>query len=200
MIGRDGKPRENGVKHAHSTAYAIEACVLVQAATGEMTALERAQEAFAWLDKAFEARTPWLHQISTDPQFDNLHSDPRFADLLRRIGVPRRRCQSREAEHHQQEGRVPLKHGAEPQQFGSFAHAGFNFGIGHANDTQRRGNIFVHIHHRVVDELLIDHGYISFLHGNIGNVFAVVHDLAARRLLNPRHQLHKRGFAGARGT
>lgn len=67
MIGRDGKPRENGVKHAHSTAYAIEACVLVHAATGESAALERAQEGFAWLDQhghdnEYGGYQAWLHR------------------------------------------------------------------------------------------------------------------------------------------
>ena len=46
-------------------------------------------QAFAWLDKAFAERTPWLTYIKTDPAFDSLHSDPRFADLLRRVGLPR---------------------------------------------------------------------------------------------------------------
>lgn len=50
--------------------------------------LDQKDEAFAWLQKAYEIRSPWLTYISTDPQYDNLHSDPRFADLLRRIGVP----------------------------------------------------------------------------------------------------------------
>lgn len=53
------------------------------------TNLNQKDEAFAWLQKAYEIRSPWLTYISTDPQFDNLHSDPRFADLLRRIGVPK---------------------------------------------------------------------------------------------------------------
>lgn len=50
--------------------------------------LDQKDNAFAWLEKAYENRTPWLVQISTDPQYENLRSDPRFADLLRRIGVP----------------------------------------------------------------------------------------------------------------
>jgi len=41
--------------------------------------------AFAWLEKAFEERQPWLGQLRVDPQFEALRSDPRFADLVRRI-------------------------------------------------------------------------------------------------------------------
>jgi serine/threonine protein kinase/Tfp pilus assembly protein PilF len=42
-------------------------------------------QAFAWLEKAFEERQPWLGQLHTDPQFEPLRSDRRFADLVRRI-------------------------------------------------------------------------------------------------------------------
>jgi hypothetical protein len=42
-------------------------------------------EAFAWLEKAFVERQPWLGQLQFDPQFESLRSDPRFADLVRRI-------------------------------------------------------------------------------------------------------------------
>jgi eukaryotic-like serine/threonine-protein kinase len=46
------------------------------------------EQAFSWLKKAYEERAPWLTYIKTDPQFDNLHSDPRFNELLKKIGLP----------------------------------------------------------------------------------------------------------------
>jgi TolB-like protein/Tfp pilus assembly protein PilF len=42
-------------------------------------------KAFAWLEKAFQERQPWLGQMQVDPQFERLRSDRRFADLVRRI-------------------------------------------------------------------------------------------------------------------
>ena len=45
-------------------------------------------QAFAQLDQAYQERHPYLILIKVEPVFDVLHSDPRFADLVRRIGVP----------------------------------------------------------------------------------------------------------------
>jgi serine/threonine protein kinase/pimeloyl-ACP methyl ester carboxylesterase/Flp pilus assembly protein TadD len=45
-------------------------------------------QAFAQLDQAYQERHPYLILIKVEPVFDGLHSDPRFADLVRRIGVP----------------------------------------------------------------------------------------------------------------
>lgn len=45
------------------------------------------QKAFDWLEKAYRNHHPWLAQLNVDPQFESLHSDPRFADLLRREGL-----------------------------------------------------------------------------------------------------------------
>ena len=45
-------------------------------------------EAFEWLEKAFERRSLRLSWTSVDPLLDSLRSDPRFEDLLRRIGYP----------------------------------------------------------------------------------------------------------------
>jgi tetratricopeptide (TPR) repeat protein len=42
-------------------------------------------KAFEWLEKGFEDRT--LPAIKVDPTFDPLRSDPRFADLLRRMNL-----------------------------------------------------------------------------------------------------------------
>jgi tetratricopeptide (TPR) repeat protein len=45
-------------------------------------------EAFAWLEKAYQERSYWLLFFKTDPTVDSLGSDPRFQDLLQRIGFP----------------------------------------------------------------------------------------------------------------
>jgi hypothetical protein len=47
------------------------------------------EEALKWLEKAFKARRPWILYIGVDPIFDSLRSDPRFASLSRRIGLPK---------------------------------------------------------------------------------------------------------------
>jgi tetratricopeptide (TPR) repeat protein len=44
-------------------------------------------EAFNWLDKAFEQRADYLVFLKVDPRFELLHSDPRFASLLERVGL-----------------------------------------------------------------------------------------------------------------
>jgi serine/threonine-protein kinase len=44
-------------------------------------------EAFAWLEKVYAEREYHIALLKLDPVFDGLHSDPRFADLLRRIGL-----------------------------------------------------------------------------------------------------------------
>jgi tetratricopeptide (TPR) repeat protein len=46
-------------------------------------------KAFEWLDKAIELRNPNMEFIKVDERFVPLRSDPRFGDLLRRIGLPK---------------------------------------------------------------------------------------------------------------
>jgi len=43
--------------------------------------------AFGWLDKAFAERSTLLAYLQLDPRLAGLRSDPRFADLIRRIGL-----------------------------------------------------------------------------------------------------------------
>ena len=45
------------------------------------------EQAFAWLDKAYAERYFLLIWLNGEPQFDNLHADPRFADLVRKVGL-----------------------------------------------------------------------------------------------------------------
>ncbi len=46
------------------------------------------EQALAWLEKDFQAHSGELIKIKWYPPFEPLHSDPRFKDLLRRIGLP----------------------------------------------------------------------------------------------------------------
>ena len=50
--------------------------------------LNERDEAFRWLDKAFEDRDSGMAVLKVAPEWDNLRSDPRFQDLMRRIGLP----------------------------------------------------------------------------------------------------------------
>jgi len=43
--------------------------------------------AFEWLEKAFQERADWMVFLKVEPRFDSLHSDPRFAELLRRMNL-----------------------------------------------------------------------------------------------------------------
>jgi len=46
-----------------------------------------ASRAMPWLEKAFAARLPTLLHVPATPAFDPIRDDPRFLDLLRRIGI-----------------------------------------------------------------------------------------------------------------
>jgi len=43
------------------------------------------EQAFKWLDKAVDERDIWLMNLKVDPQFNKLHSNKRFGDLLAQI-------------------------------------------------------------------------------------------------------------------
>jgi TolB-like protein/Tfp pilus assembly protein PilF len=50
--------------------------------------LEDKDQAFTWLEKAYEERFSRLAYLKVEALWDPLRSDPRFADLLRRVGIP----------------------------------------------------------------------------------------------------------------
>jgi hypothetical protein len=46
------------------------------------------EEALEWLEKAYEVRDPRLAGLKSNRMFNPPRSDPRFQDLLRRVGLP----------------------------------------------------------------------------------------------------------------
>ena len=69
--------RLSGQEYVPSTSIA-----LVYAGLGDN------DQAFAWLDKGHEERSFQLQWIKIEPRLDGLRSDPRFQDLMRRVGLP----------------------------------------------------------------------------------------------------------------
>jgi tetratricopeptide (TPR) repeat protein len=52
------------------------------------TGLEDKDQAFSWLEKAYDERYYRLAYVKVEALWDPLRSDSWFADLLRRVGIP----------------------------------------------------------------------------------------------------------------
>jgi tetratricopeptide (TPR) repeat protein len=46
-------------------------------------------EAFRWLEKGYVEHSAGMAYLAVDPFWDSVRSDPRYTDLLRRMGLPR---------------------------------------------------------------------------------------------------------------
>jgi serine/threonine protein kinase/Tfp pilus assembly protein PilF len=88
-----------GAAYAHSGDRARAQAILKRLQTsgsyvspGELAilyaALGQREQAFTSLEKAFDRRDVQLVYLGTDPAFDDLRHDPRFEDLIRRVGLP----------------------------------------------------------------------------------------------------------------
>ena len=81
MIHDDGDDRDPDPEprpHGHAPLHGA------RAAPGK--AGER-ETAFAWLERALKERSHWLVAVRVDSRFDSLREEPRFEDLLKKMGV-----------------------------------------------------------------------------------------------------------------
>jgi TolB-like protein/DNA-binding winged helix-turn-helix (wHTH) protein/Tfp pilus assembly protein PilF len=66
-------------KNKYVTPYGV---ALVYAGMGNK------DEAFRWLNKAFDDRANWLVWLRFDPRWDSLRADPRYSGMIVRMGFP----------------------------------------------------------------------------------------------------------------
>jgi hypothetical protein len=48
------------------------------------------ENAFAWLERAYGERSSFLINLAWEPRFHSLRGDPRFGELIRKVGLPQR--------------------------------------------------------------------------------------------------------------
>ena len=69
------------IEKSRQQYVAADSIATVYAALGEK------DEAFRWLERAFDEHSAPFYSFMLHPEYRTLRSDPRFADLLRRIGI-----------------------------------------------------------------------------------------------------------------
>lgn len=50
--------------------------------------MNKKEQAFLWLNKAFDERSNWLVWLKTDPRWARIETDKRFQEMVNRVGLP----------------------------------------------------------------------------------------------------------------
>jgi len=81
--GKINKAQEvlDDLKERSETAY-ISPYNMVKVCAG----LGETDLTFEWLERAYEERSEWLTWLGVDPKLDSIRSDPRFQNLMQRVG------------------------------------------------------------------------------------------------------------------
>jgi len=72
---------EDAARQRHQGSFLVAA---VYAALGDK------DPAFRWLDQAVKEHDTFMPWLKVDPELEKLRDDPRFADMIRRVGIPDR--------------------------------------------------------------------------------------------------------------
>jgi tetratricopeptide (TPR) repeat protein len=86
--GRSGQPQKARALIEELLHRCTQEYVLPTSLAWAYIGLEDMDSAFRWLETAFQQRCPMLLWLKAAPMFDPLRTDPRFTDLLCRLGLP----------------------------------------------------------------------------------------------------------------
>jgi adenylate cyclase len=87
-LGTAGRRVEAGQVLDDLTRQAKQKYVAPYFFAGIHVGLGENDRALEYLEKAYEEHSNWLIYLHIDPSVDGLRDDPRFQDLLRRVGLP----------------------------------------------------------------------------------------------------------------
>ncbi len=87
-LGTAGQPVEAGQILDDLTRQANQKYVAPYFFAGIHVGLGENDRALEYLEKAYEEHSNWLIYLHIDPSMDDLRDDPRFQDLVRRVGLP----------------------------------------------------------------------------------------------------------------
>jgi len=87
-LGTAGRPVEAGQILDDLTSQSKQKYVAPYFFAGIHVGLGENDRALEYLEKAYEEHSNWLIYLHIDPSMDGLRDDPRFQDLLRRVGLP----------------------------------------------------------------------------------------------------------------
>eukprot|EP01136_Pigoraptor_vietnamica_P034016 Opistho-1_new@9015 len=91
--------------------------------------------------------------------------------------------------------RFARQHRGQLHHLGGLFHRAVDFSRRAPHQPQRRGDVVIDAHRRIVDELLIDHGDAAILHAHPGHILPVPENPPGRGHIQPRHQPHQAGLA-----
>ena len=88
LVGANGSGKSNLLRlladlHARRKAGYVPSAAFVNAYLG----LGENDQAFVWLEEAYKEQSNILQFLKVHPFFDPIRSDPRFVELVRRVGL-----------------------------------------------------------------------------------------------------------------
>jgi len=96
VLARTGREAEARQLVSKLRSEAARTGFMEPSAATALHALGDVDAAHAWLEEAYRQRNPHLYYMGGDPRFAPFDDDPRFLNLLRRLGVRRSRTAQRD--------------------------------------------------------------------------------------------------------
>ena len=87
-LALDALGRKNEADRALAVAEAKYAGIVEYPIAQVYAGRHEPDEAFVWLERAYQRRSGWVPWIPWDPLLNNLRKDPRFTALLRKLNLP----------------------------------------------------------------------------------------------------------------